>query len=264
VVYFHGTASSRLEALLLKKLVEDAGLQIISIDRPGYGLSSFKHRKSLQDFNVDVNYVTSHLGIKQFAVLGWSGGGAFALAYLSYFPEKVTNAVIVSAPSLPFDAATAHDMPFARYLMKFPLIGRIAMKGLRRQLLRANGDLQVFLRTPQGRQLLHGCSPRDLEFFSDPEWMPLMYQSMVEAFRQDVDSTVEEHQLFLKSWNLPFSRVPPGKLRIWHGEQDKTCRVSNAYAIALVVSADLEVFSGMGHCVMFDNLNELGRLLGSE
>jgi pimeloyl-ACP methyl ester carboxylesterase len=70
--------------------------------------------------------------------------------------------------------------------------------------------------------------------------------------------------LFLKPWTLPFSRIPPGKLHIWHGEQDKTCRVSNAYAIALAVAADLEVFSGKGHCVMFDNLAELGKLLRPE
>jgi pimeloyl-ACP methyl ester carboxylesterase len=265
VIYFHGTASSRLEVLLLKNLAA-AELQIISVDRPGYGLSTFKHRKNLQDFNSDVNFLIDFLGIERFMVLGWSGGGAFALAYLAQFPEHVTKAVIVGTPALPFDVSTAHDMPFASFMMKIPLVGHLAVRQLRYQVLRANGDLSVFLKSAQGRQLLHSCSKNDLVFFSDPTWMRLMYQSMEEAFRQGnqgVKAVVEEHQLFLKPWGLSFSRIPPGKLVIWHGAEDKTCRLSNAYAISRVVCGDLEIFCGKGHCVMFDNLNKLGETLKS-
>jgi pimeloyl-ACP methyl ester carboxylesterase len=110
VLYFHGTASSRLEALLLRNLAKTASLQVICIDRPGYGLSTFKERNSLTDFCGDVNFLVEHLGVGQFGVLGWSGGGAFALTYLACFPERVTKAVIAGTPSLPFDVATAHSI----------------------------------------------------------------------------------------------------------------------------------------------------------
>jgi pimeloyl-ACP methyl ester carboxylesterase len=42
VVYFHGTASSRLEILLLKQFAHQNSLQLIGIDRPGYGLTLFR------------------------------------------------------------------------------------------------------------------------------------------------------------------------------------------------------------------------------
>ena len=70
VIYFHGTASSRLEVLLLKDIADTAGLQIVGIDRPGYGLSTYHPRKSLQDFNGDVNFLADYLG---FELFGGSG-----------------------------------------------------------------------------------------------------------------------------------------------------------------------------------------------
>ncbi len=53
VIYFHGTASSRLEVLLLGQLAE-SGLRLIGVDRPGYGLSTYTPRRGLTDFNGDL------------------------------------------------------------------------------------------------------------------------------------------------------------------------------------------------------------------
>jgi pimeloyl-ACP methyl ester carboxylesterase len=265
VIYFHGTASSRLEVLLLKNLTETMPLQLISVDRPGYGLSSHKPRKNLQDFNDDVNCLVDHLGLSKFAVLGWSGGGVFALSYCVHNPKRVTNAVLVGTPSLPFDVSTAHNIPYARHIMKLSFIGQLAMRQLSRQLLKANGNVAAFMASRQGKHLLNGCSMGDLKFFNDSYWMALMYQSMVEAFRQGslgVKAVVEEHQLFIKPWNLPFSALDSSNVRIWHGAQDLTCRVSNAYAnMHALTYATLEVFPLSGHCVMFEHQEELGRII---
>ena len=266
MVYFHGTASSRLEVQLLRELASKSDLQIIGVDRPGYGLSTFNQRKQLEGFNSDVNSLAEHLGINQFAILGWSGGGVFALSYLACHPERVTKAVIAGTPSLPFDVSTAHNMPFARFIMKIPYLGFFAMERMRIQVLKANGDISAFLKSKQGKQMLHACSRSDLKFFSDPAWMTLMYRSMAEAFRQGdgVKAVLMEHQAFMKPWSFSFSRIPAGKLVILQGSQDKTCRVANAYLIAKnVLGSQLDVFEGAGHCVMFDNLGKLGKLLGS-
>ena len=268
VVYFHGTASSRLEVLLLEELTQTAGLKLIGIDRPGYGLSTFKQRRKLQDFNEDVNALTDHLGIQRFGVLGWSGGGAFALSYLACFPQRVNRAVVGGAPSLPFDVSTAHNMPLARLIMKIPYLGNIAVERMRRQIIGANGDIAAFFRSGQGKQMIHACSTSDLKFFTNPAWMTLMYHSMAEAFRQGSDgvkTVVMEHQAFMKPWPFSLSKIPKEKLVIWHGSEDNTCRVVNAKLIAgSVVGSQLEIFEGKGHCVIFENLQRLGELLSSQ
>lgn len=264
VIYFHGTASSRLEVLLLKDLAETAGLQIIGVDRPGYGLSTYHKRKSLQDFNADVDFLADYLGFKQFSVLGWSGGGAFALSYIAQNPKRITKAVVADAPALPFDVSMAHDFPFSKYVMKIPFAGNIAIGQLRRQVLKANGDIPAFLKSKQAKQLLRGYTPTDLQLFSNPAWAALMYQSMAEAFRQDsgVKAVVEEHMLFLKPWGFSMESIPAGKLCIWHGEDDKTCAVGNGYALAeLVKDSKLDVFKGKGHCAMFGYQDRLAKVL---
>jgi pimeloyl-ACP methyl ester carboxylesterase len=90
---------------------------------------------------------------------------------------------------------------------------------------------------------------------------------MAEAFRQGeqgVKAVFEEHKLFTKTWDLPLSRIPPGKVFVWQGAEDKTCRVENAFRIARdVPGARFEVFEGEGHCVMFDCLENLGQTLRS-
>ncbi|MCW3998684.1 MAG: alpha/beta hydrolase [Candidatus Bathyarchaeota archaeon] len=264
VLYFHGTASSRLEVLLLKDLAESQNLQLIGVDRPGYGLSSYESGRDLQGFNGDVNALMDHLGIGRFGLLGWSGGGVFALAYLAFFSSRVTHAVVASSPSLPFDVSSAHNMPLARYIMKLPFVGVLAMRQMRREVLRA-GNAAAFLSSPQGKRMLRGCSTDDLRFFGDPAWMDLMYQSMAEAFRQGeagVQAVVLEHQFFAKPWSFSFDGVPAGKLTVWHGSDDLTCRVENAYALCRCVGGSgLEVFVGRGHCVLFGECGRLGGLL---
>ena len=265
VVYFHGTASSRLEVLLLKELARKKPLRIIGIDRPGSGLSAFAPRKSLQDFNADINYLAGYLDIDRFAVLGWSGGGPYALTYLAFFPERVTRTVIASSPALPFDVATAHNNSLARFAMKFPALGMLALKRLRAQVLNASKDVEAFLRSKNGKKMLKDLPKADAKFFADKGWVKLMYRSMAEAFRQGDDgvrAVFQEHQLFMKTWPSPVLQIPPGKVVVWQGTEDKTCRVENAYRIAKAVpGAHLEVFSGRGHCVMFDNIGKLGEAL---
>jgi pimeloyl-ACP methyl ester carboxylesterase len=151
--------------------------------------------------------------------------------------------------------------------MKVPYVGMLALRRMRSQVLKANADLDAFLGSKEWRSMLNGFSNDDVKFFSDRAWLALMYGSMAEAFRQGdigVKAVFDEHQLFTKTWDVPLSRIPSGKVFVWQGAEDKTCRVDNAYRIAREVpGAHLEVFEGKGHCVMFNYFERLGVLLRS-
>ena len=267
VLYFHGTASSRLETLLFKQLAYTNQLQIIGIDRPGYGLSTFTPRTRIQDFADDVNQLADHLSIEKFALLGWSGGGPFLLTYNALFPERVTRAVIAGSPNLPFNVATAHNNPLARYAMKFSFIGMWALKKFAAFVQEANKDIDCFLSSKAGRNFLSGWPPEDRKYFADPAWLTLMMGAMAEGFRQGnagVKAVFQEHQLFIRNWDTLLSLVSAKNLHIWQGTEDKTCRTENAYKISKIIpSAHLEIFEGKGHCAIFDNLKKLGQILRS-
>jgi pimeloyl-ACP methyl ester carboxylesterase len=264
VFYFHGTASSRLEALLLKELTRTKQLKIISVDRPGFGLSTFNPRSSLQNFNTDVNCLAEYLGINKFALLGWSGGGPYVLTYLAFFAKRITHAVVVGSPALPFDVATAHNNYLARFAMKFPALGFFALKRHRVQVLNANNDIEAFLCSRNGKKMLKKWGKDDAKFFTDKTWLSLMYSSMAEGLRQGDDSlkaVIQEHQLFMNEWSKEVSNIPTGKVDVWQGTDDKTCRVDNGYRIARASpGAHMEIFKGKGHCLMFDNFEKIGDL----
>ena len=268
VLYFHGTASSRLETLLLKDFASEYGFQVIGVDRPGYGLSTFAPRTRLRDFSADLNGLVAHLGLERFALLAWSGGGPFGLTYVALFPERVSKAVIVGSPALPFDVATAHNGSLVRYAMKVSMLAMWGLKRFRAEVLRANRDIDAFLESKSGRKMVASWPEADAKFFANPAWLRLMYGSMAEGFRQENDgvkAVFQEHQLFIKPWAEPLSRIPPGKVCVWQGTEDTTCRVENAHRLVEAISnACLEVFEGEGHCVMFNDLQKLCKALSSE
>jgi pimeloyl-ACP methyl ester carboxylesterase len=72
--YFHGFPGSRLEARLADRISRDLQIRFIAIDRPGYGLSSFKAGRTFLDWADDVCELADTLEIGRFSILGVSGG----------------------------------------------------------------------------------------------------------------------------------------------------------------------------------------------
>ena len=179
VIYFHGTASSRLEILLLKEFVRANKFQLIGVDRPGYGLSTFKAKLGLPDFAKDVNALIEHLNLGSFAILSWSGGGPFALTYLALFPEQVTHAVVVGSPALPFDAAQAHNGNLlAKVAMKNRFLAIWGFKFFRNSIIQANQDVDRYLKSNSGKNMVEDWPKPDRKFFGDVAWLKGMYAAM--------------------------------------------------------------------------------------
>ncbi len=265
VIYFHGTASSRLEILLLKEFASANEFQLIGIDRPGYGLSTFKARIGLREFAEDVNALTDYLKLSSFAVLSWSGGGPFALTYTALFPRQVTRTVVAGSPALPFDASEAHNGNLlAKVAMKNPLVTKLGLKFFRKSILNANQDIDSYLKSRGGKNMVAGWPKPDRKFFADAAWLKRMYMAMAEGFRQEcsVKTIFQEHQLFLKPWSENIGLISSGKLTVWQGAQDKTCPAGNAQKLAQAVKGTrVEVFPDEGHCAIFGQIQNLNNEL---
>jgi pimeloyl-ACP methyl ester carboxylesterase len=96
IICLHGIPGSRLENALFDANAKELGARIIGIDRPGVGLSTpeskpLKERKVI-DHAEDVEALAEHLQLKDYAIIGTSGGGPYALGCASALP---------SAPSKP-------------------------------------------------------------------------------------------------------------------------------------------------------------------
>lgn len=93
VFSLHGTPGSRLTGLHPDPAkVTNAGLRLITYDRPGYGGSTRQHGRSVVDCVSDIVTIADELGLERFAVTGGSGGAPHALAAAARLPERVTRA----------------------------------------------------------------------------------------------------------------------------------------------------------------------------
>jgi pimeloyl-ACP methyl ester carboxylesterase len=98
VVWCHGGPGSRLEPSFVADAAARAGLRLIGIDRPGYGLSTPQPGRTIGGWVPDALAVLDHLGIDQCLALGVSTGGAYALA-LAAHSSRVIGAIACCAVS---------------------------------------------------------------------------------------------------------------------------------------------------------------------
>ena len=96
VFYLHGTPGSRY-LRHVGDLYADAGLHVITYDRPGYGLSDPVPGRIVADTAADVAAIADHLGLDRFSVAGVSAGGVHALAVAAVLPERVSRCVGLKA-----------------------------------------------------------------------------------------------------------------------------------------------------------------------
>lgn len=99
VFLFHGLPGSRLSWGLIPGNPFPPGLRLIAPDRPGYGKSDPKPRRTLLDWADDIRELADTLGIEKFAVVGVSGGGPGALACAWKMPERVTVVGVIASPA---------------------------------------------------------------------------------------------------------------------------------------------------------------------
>jgi pimeloyl-ACP methyl ester carboxylesterase len=109
VILLPGTPDSWLVARSGAAAASRAGVDLIAINRPGYGRSDPADSDHVSVAN-DVVAVADALGVERFAVLGMSLGGPYALACAAEHPRWVIAAGVVAAPGI----APEMDPPWHR------------------------------------------------------------------------------------------------------------------------------------------------------
>jgi pimeloyl-ACP methyl ester carboxylesterase len=100
VVFDYGTPGTRWLSGQLIDAVTRAGVQLLVLDRPGYGTSSRRSGRRIIDVVDDVGAVVDDLGWEEFAVWGGSGGAPHALACAATLPGPTAHSSKDSAVSM--------------------------------------------------------------------------------------------------------------------------------------------------------------------
>ncbi len=104
VFLLHGTPGSRSGPVPRASVLYRLGVQLVCYDRPGYGASDRDRGRSVASAAQDVVAIADALNLKEFGVIGRSGGGPHALACAALIEETRLRNVAVLVGLAPSDA----------------------------------------------------------------------------------------------------------------------------------------------------------------
>lgn len=199
VMYFHGAGDSRLARPPGDALVCEAGVRLVSVDRPGYGRSDPAPGRTLLSWADDAADLADTLAIDDFAVLAWSAGGAYALACAAAMPGRVSSCTLygsVVPTSMPGYDEGLDDM--ARRLK----VGAQERPDELREVLRAFASDPVEF----ALGIIRGEEGGD-EVLADEAVLAQMTANAREAFAQGADAMTDDYLLLYRPWGFTLDTV---------------------------------------------------------
>ena len=260
VLFFHGLGTSRVVCPADEALAFELGARLIAVDRPGIGLSERLRGRRLLDWPADVEQLADRIGLGSFAVVGWSGGGAYAAATAFALGDRIATCALVSAPApisgvKGVDYLRRLDRTAARAAFGAPWMIRLAMWKWGRPQRR---DAARFF----DKSFAEMCAA-DQEVLSEPGLRQQMIDNSAELYRQGGRGLYDEALVLARRWGFePRSiRVP---VQIWHGEQDEVVPVAMArYMAREIPTAETTFFADEGHHLLYRRWPQILRVLAA-
>lgn len=262
VVFLHGWCGSRLTRHPDDGLTETLHIRLITVDRPGVGLSDRKRGRRLLDWPDDLAELIDQLAIQRFALVGHSGGGPHALACGVRLAHRISRLGIVCGFA-PMHRPGATDGMLADMRRAVPLLGRVPW--LAGPLLRSLPD--AYRRDPRAAweaQFGRGLPPADRAELARPGVRENILAAAVEALRSGAQGVTDELPLFLgRRWGFdPAAVKVPTSL--WYGQVDVVAPIQmGRYLAAAIPDAQLIEYPDEGHMVYVSHWSDILRALVS-
>jgi pimeloyl-ACP methyl ester carboxylesterase len=252
--FFHGLAQSRLTTHPDESIVEELGIRLITIDRPGVGLSDPQPGRTFLDWPRDMSAVAEHLGCPQFAIFGHSAGAPYVAACALAMPDRVLAATIVSgmsppSPRLVRPMLASEFWKIGLLLVSVPAVTRpVIWAGIKYARPRVDRLYE--------RHLAH-LPEADRAVMADPAMKEMRIVSLLESFRQGSEGIYEDVALLRRPWGFDVEAIQL-PVRVWHGELDNIVDVSFGRELARRMPNSVAEFRPeLGHNMLFSHWQEI-------
>jgi pimeloyl-ACP methyl ester carboxylesterase len=252
VFYFHGTPSSRIEGSLFgsQALAEALHIRLIIPDRPGMGLSNYLPGRRIGDWPADVAALAAHLGLDRFAILGYSGGGPYALACAQAIPEHLARVAVVSGAGPLDQPGLADGIPAAN--LRFLYMAR-DHPWRSRLMLRSMGFITRFAGKRMTANANAGLPESDRLILSRPEMQGQFLKMVQEALRQGPRGAQHDSCLMVSPWDFRPQDIRM-HVELWHGEQDRNAPPAMGRFVAgLIPDSRIHFSPDDGHLSLIAN-----------
>ena len=246
VLALHGTPGSRLMFALADRAARERGVRLIAPERPGYGLSDYRHSESLAQIAEDLSAVADLYEVERFAVIGVSGGGPYAVAAAAAMPDRISLLALVA----PIGQVADVQLRLSRFQRL--LFRRLARRPWASRLFFGRLRLMVF-RSPDTayRWLMRRVRAADRELLARSGVRISLQAAMGEGLRPGVEGVAQDLRLCCSPWRLRFADIDVPAI-IWQGSDDPVVPPEAAYALARALpNCRLDVIPAAGHYWVF-------------
>jgi pimeloyl-ACP methyl ester carboxylesterase len=216
VMLFHGQPGNRLFHPSVEQ-TRKAGVRLIVPDRPGYGISSFEEGRRLLDWPRDVAAIADHLGIQQIDIIGYSGGGPYALACAYAIPERLGRVCVV---------AGAPPMKVAGLRKKLMMVTKVNYIFARYAGVAFNWFFNVYWRQARRKPagfielITRQAPPPDQEVLADRDFRAMLLGVWQENLRVDSRGYVHDAKVLMDRWGFDLEEITL-MVELWWGAHDK-------------------------------------------
>jgi pimeloyl-ACP methyl ester carboxylesterase len=219
VLEFHGWPGSRMEAWNYHEAGKKVGARVIGIDRPGFGISTYKKGYRIVDWPSDVLELANTLRLERFAVAGISSGSPYALACARFIPERLNACAVVSGLSPlkvegenlnPMDYIDPMEIWIARLANTLAPVAGMALWYISGQIRKDPAKaMKQFMNAP----------PSDLALLKDEAAKRNFQQTIAECSRGGLKGPVASVGLEVRDWGFRLQDITM-HVSLWQGEAD--------------------------------------------
>ena len=231
VLFFHGTPASRLGLEWADDTATRVRCAVLSLDRPGHGLSDRAPGRTLLGWSRDVAAFADAVGLAKFAIAGWSGGGPYVLACAAGIPGAAHGRGGVERPR-PVRHADARavsvssiDRTMLRLSSRAPFVARVMMKPVVLGAWRARSSPSRASSRISRRATARSSAG------SIPIRRPAM-AFFLEAFRSGTAGVVDDYRVLACRRGASRRKTSTMPVHFWHGDADRMAGFAEARAVA--------------------------------
>lgn len=254
VVLLHGWQGSRLFCPDTEA-TDEAAVRLVTVDRPGFGRSDPKPGRTLLDWTEDYAQLLAALDVPRAAIVGWSGGGPYALAAAVATPELVTGIGLAASDGPWTEVPGALDAVSVEARDLIELLHRDPETATHRVEERCAWYGEDWERMFAAVGTLADDS--DDRLMSDPVVLEPMKIWMREGARQGSVGYASDWIAECGPWGFDLADVEV-PTHVWWGEADRLVdRAHTDYLAASIPGAVLRTYPGEGHLFPLNHWAEM-------
>jgi len=254
VFALHGTPSSGAGFDWADAPARARGLRLIAPDRPGIGRSTRIAMPAVSNYAGELARLADALEIDRFTVLGYSGGGPYALAAAAALGERVCSTSIVAGAGEIGTWATFADLSRSDRQMTWlslhaSALARVALRAAdlgSRLLPRVALWSATTEMIEPDRAVMHelGTPRQALALFT-------------QALAHSSAGVVDDYARLARPWNVALDAITT-PVHCWQGTADNLVPFAHAEAlVARLPNARLTTWPGEGHLALITHVNDV-------